>query len=82
MQNDAQLLNPLLTMRTTHNPSFLLSWPQTVFGEGGVLAGICAGKAYVDMSTVDEQTSMRIAEAVVAKGGRFLEVGNGLGVRV
>jgi 3-hydroxyisobutyrate dehydrogenase-like beta-hydroxyacid dehydrogenase len=33
-----------------------------------------AGKGYVDMSTVDEQTSQRIGEAVAAKGGRFLEV--------
>lgn len=40
---------------------------------GGVLAGVTAGKAYVDMSTVDEQTSTKIAEAVTAAGGRFLE---------
>jgi len=43
-----------------------------VFGAGGVLEGV-AGKDYVDMSTVDEATSQRIAEAVAAKGGRFLE---------
>jgi hypothetical protein len=36
--------------------------------------GITAGKAYVDMSTVDEATSQQIAAAVAAKGGRFLEV--------
>jgi 3-hydroxyisobutyrate dehydrogenase-like beta-hydroxyacid dehydrogenase len=40
---------------------------------GGVLEGIAAGKGYVDMSTVDEHTSQKIAEAVTAKGGRFLE---------
>ncbi len=47
---------------------------QVVFGEKGVLEGLSAGKGYVDMSTVDEGTSQRIAEAVAAKGGRFLEV--------
>merc|ERR1719210_1714927 len=43
-----------------------------VFGENGVLAGISAGKRFIDMSTVDEETSKEIATAVLAKGGRFL----------
>ncbi|MFT5699645.1 MAG: glyoxylate/succinic semialdehyde reductase [Desulforhopalus sp.] len=43
------------------------------FDEGGVLEGIAPGRAYIDVSTVDPATSMRIAEAVKAKGGRFLE---------
>ncbi|GBF88845.1 glyoxylate succinic semialdehyde reductase-like [Raphidocelis subcapitata] len=42
-------------------------------GEGGVVSAMRAGKAYVDMSTVDEETSTRIGEAVAAAGGRFLE---------
>ncbi len=42
-------------------------------GETGVVAGISAGKGYVDMSTVDDVTSRRIAAAVAAAGGRFLE---------
>ncbi|MEW5301760.1 MAG: hypothetical protein WDW36_004598 [Sanguina aurantia] len=46
---------------------------EAVFGETGVLSAITAGKGYVDMSTVDEQTSTRIATAVTAKGGLFLE---------
>lgn len=45
-----------------------------VFGPNGVLEGLAPGKGYVDMSTVDEGTSQKIAEAVTAKGGRFLEV--------
>lgn len=45
-----------------------------VFSESGVLEGISAGKGYVDMSTVDEETSTRIGDAVTAKGGRFVEV--------
>lgn len=44
-----------------------------VFGEDGVLAGISAGKKFVDMSTVDEDTAKEIAAAVSAKGGIFLE---------
>uniref|UniRef100_A0A7S4SHX4 6-phosphogluconate dehydrogenase NADP-binding domain-containing protein n=1 Tax=Alexandrium monilatum TaxID=311494 RepID=A0A7S4SHX4_9DINO len=44
-----------------------------VFGERGVLAGISPGKRFIDMSTVDAETSQEIAAAVGAKGGRFLE---------
>jgi len=40
---------------------------------GGVLDGISAGKAYVDVSTVDEATSKKIGELIVSKGGIFLE---------
>jgi glyoxylate/succinic semialdehyde reductase len=40
---------------------------------GGVLEGLSAGKGYCDMSTVDEETSQKIGQAVLAKGGRFLE---------
>lgn len=42
-------------------------------GENGVAAGIGDGRGYVDMSTVDAQTSQHIAQAIQAKGGRFLE---------
>uniref|UniRef100_A0A6U1E969 6-phosphogluconate dehydrogenase NADP-binding domain-containing protein n=2 Tax=Eukaryota TaxID=2759 RepID=A0A6U1E969_9CHLO len=40
---------------------------------GGVLDGISSGKAYVDVSTVDEACSKRICELVTGKGGVFLE---------
>jgi len=43
------------------------------FDDGGVLEGIAPGKAYIDVSTVDPETSVHIAEAVEIKGGRFLE---------
>ncbi len=43
------------------------------FDAGGVLAGITAGKSYVDVSTVDPETSAKIAKAIQDKGGRFLE---------
>ena len=42
-------------------------------GPGGVVEALTPGKGYVDMSTVDADTSRRIAAAVQAKGGRFLE---------
>lgn len=55
---------------------WLPCWPlQAALGEQGAVAGVSAGKGYVDMSTVDEATSKQIAAAVAAKGGRFLEVG-------
>ena len=31
------------------------------FGTNGVLAGISAGKGYIDVSTVDPETAMKIA---------------------
>lgn len=43
------------------------------FGPEGVLEGIGEGRGYVDMSTVDGETSRRIAHAVTERGGRFLE---------
>ena len=46
---------------------------EVVLGEGGVISGMGAGKSYVDCSTVDEETSQKIGDAVVAAGGRFLE---------
>jgi 3-hydroxyisobutyrate dehydrogenase-like beta-hydroxyacid dehydrogenase len=42
-------------------------------GPEGVVSGITAGKGYVDMSTVDADTSLAIADAVTKAGGRFLE---------
>jgi len=44
-----------------------------VFGPGGVLEGVSAGKGYVDVSTVDAGCSCKIGAAVEAKGGRFVE---------
>jgi 3-hydroxyisobutyrate dehydrogenase-like beta-hydroxyacid dehydrogenase len=43
------------------------------FGKNGVLEGISKGKSYIDISTVDADTSSEICHAVQAKGGRFLE---------
>ncbi len=43
------------------------------FGPDGVLAGMSEGKGYVDVSTVDPETSMGICQAIKERGGRFLE---------
>eukprot|EP00270_Netrium_digitus_P011463 TRINITY_DN3652_c0_g1_i2.p1 TRINITY_DN3652_c0_g1~~TRINITY_DN3652_c0_g1_i2.p1 ORF type:complete len:382 (+),score=103.88 TRINITY_DN3652_c0_g1_i2:80-1225(+) len=59
-----------ITFAMLSDPSACLA---AVFGEGGVLEGIAPGKGYVDMSTVDSTTSQKIAQAVIEKGGRFLE---------
>lgn len=41
-------------------------------GADGILAGLAAGKAYVDMSTVTAQTSSDLAERVAARGASML----------
>ena len=43
------------------------------FGAHGVLEGITQGKGYIDVSTVDPQTSVEIGLAIHEKEGRFLE---------
>jgi len=43
------------------------------FGNMGVLDGISKGKCYVEMSTVDEETVQDVADAIMARGGAFLE---------
>ena len=46
---------------------------EVCFGSDGVAAGVTPGKGYIDMSTVSPETSQKIASAVKAKGGLFLE---------
>jgi 2-hydroxy-3-oxopropionate reductase len=43
------------------------------FGHDGALDGLGAGRGYVDMSTVDDDTVQLIAAGVAARGGRYLE---------
>jgi len=42
-------------------------------GADGIIAGLTAGKGYLDMSTVDAETSLESARLVHEKGGFFLE---------
>jgi 3-hydroxyisobutyrate dehydrogenase len=46
---------------------------EVCFGPAGILEGIGDGRGYIDMSTVDDTTSRLISEAVIKRGGRFLE---------
>jgi 3-hydroxyisobutyrate dehydrogenase len=53
---------------------------EIVFGNCGVLAEIRAGKGYVEMTSIDSETSNDVSEAIIARGGRYLEapvIGNG-----
>lgn len=42
-------------------------------GNDGILAGLAAGKVYIDMSTISVSTSREIAEQVAAKGAHMLD---------
>ncbi|KAM3695273.1 hypothetical protein ACB094_07G118900 [Castanea mollissima] len=44
-----------------------------VFDTNGVFEQIVNGKGYIDMSTVDVDTSSKISEAITSMGGHFLE---------
>lgn len=53
---------------------------EIVFGNCGVLAEIRSGKGYVEMTSIDSETSNDVSEAIMARGGRYLEapvIGNG-----
>lgn len=61
-----------------------LSDPQAVkeivFGNCGVLSEIKTGKSYVELTTMDPEVSNDISEAIIARGGRYVEasmIGNG-----
>ncbi|KAG5567136.1 hypothetical protein RHGRI_002638 [Rhododendron griersonianum] len=58
------------TIAMLSDPSAALS---VVFDKDGALEQICRGKGYIDMSTVDSDTSTKISEAITSKGGYFLE---------
>ncbi|XP_028774537.1 glyoxylate/succinic semialdehyde reductase 1 [Neltuma alba] len=58
------------TIAILSDPSAALS---VVFDKDGVLEQINNGKGYIDMSTVDADTSFKISEAITSRGGRFLE---------
>ncbi|XP_050540446.1 cytokine-like nuclear factor N-PAC [Daktulosphaira vitifoliae] len=44
-----------------------------VFGNCGVLSEITPDKGFVEMSGIDPETSQDIGEAIISKGGRYLE---------
>ncbi|KAI3886140.1 hypothetical protein MKW92_013870 [Papaver armeniacum] len=58
------------TIAMLSDPSAALA---VVFNKDGVLEQISEGKGYIDMSTVDADTSIKINEEILQKGGTFLE---------
>ncbi|KAF5177410.1 Glyoxylate/succinic semialdehyde reductase [Thalictrum thalictroides] len=58
------------TIGMLSDPSAALT---VVFDKDGVLEQIGEGKCYIDMSTVDADTSSKISEEITKKGGYFLE---------
>lgn len=53
---------------------------EIVFGNCGVLGEIKTNKSYVELTTMDPEISNDISEAIIARGGRYLEasmIGNG-----
>ncbi|KAJ6874042.1 glyoxylate/succinic semialdehyde reductase 1-like [Populus alba x Populus x berolinensis] len=59
-----------LTIAMLSDPAAALS---VVFDKDGVLEQIGSGKGYIDMSTVDPETSSKISQAITSTGGAFLE---------
>jgi 4-hydroxybutyrate dehydrogenase/sulfolactaldehyde 3-reductase len=51
----------------------------TVLGPDGILEGLIPGKIYIDMSTIEPETTRRVGAAVVAKGVHMLDVPVGFG---
>ncbi|KAL3694957.1 hypothetical protein R1sor_008608 [Riccia sorocarpa] len=64
------VLKSKITFAMLADPAVALT---VALGAGGVLEALTPGKSYVDMSTVDAETSATIGRAITAKGARFLE---------
>ncbi len=48
-------------------------------GENGIVEGLSAGKIYIDMSTIDPDTTRRVGDAVRRTGASMLDVPVGMG---
>src|SRR5262247_4702584 len=62
---DAELVITILPSSSHAEAAYL--------GAGGVLEAVARGRLCIDMSTIDPSVSRRIAEAVTARGARFLD---------
>lgn len=47
---------------------------ENLFGENGILAGITKGTIVADCSTAMPDSTRKVAAAIEAKGGRFLDI--------
>ena len=52
---------------------------QAALGQNGVVEGLSGGKTYIEMSTVDPDTTRRVGAAVASKGAHMLDVPVGKG---
>ncbi|KAK2713172.1 cytokine-like nuclear factor N-PAC isoform X2 [Artemia franciscana] len=72
-----QLLTPADVVSSSDVTFSCLSDPivvkELVFGNCGVLQGISPGKKYVEMTSIDAETSQDLHEGITAKGGVYLE---------
>lgn len=64
----AQVADVIFTMVTDTQALY-----SVVEGEQGILAGLSAGKVYIDMSTCSPAASRQLAERVAATGARMLD---------
>jgi 4-hydroxybutyrate dehydrogenase / sulfolactaldehyde 3-reductase len=46
---------------------------RVAFGPDGIVAGIRPGSVYIDMSTIDPDTTRRVGEAIAAKGASMID---------
>jgi 3-hydroxyisobutyrate dehydrogenase-like beta-hydroxyacid dehydrogenase len=46
---------------------------RVALGRDGIVEGIRAGSVYVDMSTIDPATTLRVAQAIAAKGAAMID---------
>ena len=55
----------------------VLTWPEVVeevvLGSGGILDGMKKGAILIECSSIDHETSIRLAQGVEASGGRYVE---------
>ena len=52
---------------------------QVALGSDGIVSGLSAGQVYIDMSSIDPDTTRRVGRAIAEKGGHMLDVPVGKG---
>ena len=52
---------------------------EAALGSAGIVEGLGEGKVYIDMSTIDPDTTRKVGRAVAAKGAKMLDVPVGKG---
>lgn len=52
---------------------------EAALGENGIVSGLSEGKVYIDMSTIDPDTTRKVGQAVAEKGAHMLDVPVGKG---